>query len=100
MRQSTPTLSDDDKHAVGIGSARVGLRIGHQDQGPAVFLRWGQRRRQTSFDDWHLQKLNKMEANEVYMGTDFLKKAYVKNLVRGNALARLKLRILPDTTNP
>ena len=53
-----------------------------------------------SYEDWHLQMINKMSANESTMPTEALKLAYIQSLTADNAFAQIKPRLGLNATRP
>ena len=53
-----------------------------------------------TYEDWHLQMLSKMLINASTMPTEAAKRGYVQSRTGGHALAQLKPRLRPTSTNP
>ena len=53
-----------------------------------------------TYEDWHLQMLSKMSINALTMPTKAAKRGYVQSRTGGHALAQLKPRLRPNSTNP
>ena len=53
-----------------------------------------------TYKDWHLQMLSKMSINASTMPTKAAKRGYVQSHVGSHALAQLKPRLRPNSTNP
>ena len=53
-----------------------------------------------TYKDWHLQMLSKMSINTLTMPTKAAKRGYVQSQTGGHALAQLKPRLRPNSTNP
>ena len=53
-----------------------------------------------TYEDWHLQMLSKMLINALTMPTKAAKHGYVQSRVGGHALAQLKPKLKPNSTNP
>ena len=58
------------------------------------------RKDEITYEDWHLQMLSKMSINASTMPTKAAKRGYVQSHVGSHALAQLKPRLRPNSTNP
>ena len=57
------------------------------------------RKAKITYKDWHLQMLSKMSINASTMPTKAAKHGYVRSQTSGHALAQLKPRLRPNSTN-